>query len=109
MVQRRPAVRVQSVQVGVAVRDDGIQCDAFLGLCGEHGLVDGGLARDTLPVVDELATVDEVFEVLVIALMRGIVKVLEHAAGELVSADLEWPLPVVSVDRIGAHIDHVAA
>ena len=43
-----------------------------------------------------------------VTLVSCIVQILKHATGELVSADLEWTLSVISMNWICTHVDHVA-
>ena len=69
VVQGCPAIRVQRVKVGVAISDDSIQSYAFLRFFGEDGLVDGSLAGDAHPIVDQLTAVYQVLEILMVALV----------------------------------------
>ena len=73
MMKCRPTVRVQGVQVCVAICDDSIESDLLLRLARQDSLVDGRLARDALAFIDELATIHQVLQILMITLVRRIV------------------------------------
>ena len=108
MVQGCPAVRVQRVEVGVAISDDSIQRNAFLRSLGEDGLVDGSLTSDAHSIVDQLTAVYQVLEVLMVALVGRSVQILQDCTRVLVSADLERSLSVAIVYWIGTHVHHVS-
>ena len=80
MVKGCPTIRVQRVQVGIAVSDDCIQRDSFLRLCRKHSLVDGSFPCDALPIIDSVTAVDEILQVLMITLVCRIVQILQHVS-----------------------------
>ena len=107
-MQGCPAVRVQRVEVGVAICDDSIQRYAFLRSLGEDSLVDGSLAGDAHSIVDQLSAVDQVFEVLMIALMGRSVQILKDSTRVFISTDLERSLSVAVVYWVGTHVHHIS-
>ena len=109
MVEGRPTIGVQGVQICVAICDDRIQGDLLLWLARQDSLVDRRLTSDALAIVDEFATIHQVLQVLVITLVRRVIQVLKHAAGELVSTNLKWTLSVIRMDWVSAHVHHVSA
>ena len=71
--------------------------------------MDRCLTRDALAIVDEFSAIHQVLHVLMITLVRRVIQVLQHAAGELVSTDLKRTLSVIGMDRIRTHVHHVSA
>ena len=109
VVQRRPPVRVDVVHVRVAVLDDSLECVGLVLLLGaQHGLVDRCLAKDAHPVVDLVAAVHQVPQVLRVRLGGGLVQVLYDAPRELIFADFERVLREGGRPRLGAEPDQGA-
>lgn len=88
MVERGPSVRVQGIQVCIAISDDGAESDTFLRLRREDDFVDRSLTSDTHPFINQLSAVDEVLQVLMVAFVGGIIKVLKDATCELITTHL---------------------
>ena len=94
VVQGAPPIRIQVVDVGVAIFNDALEGVLFcLGLfVRENHFVDRCFSSDALTVVDTAATVDEVLDVFTVGLLRGFIQVLENIARELILAHVERPL-----------------
>ena len=106
-MESSPTIGIQSIKVRVTVCNDGIQRKLFLGFSRKDNLVDRGFSCDALSIVDRFTTVDEILQVLVIALKRCHVQSLEDTASELVLANLQGSLTEILVNGICTHIDHV--
>ena len=63
---------------------------------------------NSYPIVDLVTAVDQVFEVLMIALICSFVQILKHITGKLISAHFERPCMIIFMDSICTHVDHVA-
>ena len=103
VVQGAPPIRIQVVDVGVAIFNDALEGVLFcLGLfVRENHFVDRCFSSDALTVVDTAATVDEVLDVFTVGLLRGFIQVLENIARELILAHVERPLSESSRERLG--------
>jgi len=71
-VKCSPPIRIKDVQVSITL-DDSAQCICFVGVYGEHNFMNWSFASDREPVVDFLATVDQVLQVFRVCLDRGLV------------------------------------
>lgn len=109
MVQGCPSIGVQSVKVRVAVRDNGIKSDALLRLARQDSFVDRSFTCDAHPIIDPVAAVNQVLDILMVTLMGCLIEVLEHRASKLIFRDLKGSLSVVRMDGISTHINHESA
>ncbi len=93
VMQGGPPVGVHVVQVCLALNDgmEGLLLGGLLQL-RENCLVNWSLTENAHLVIDLIATVDKMLEVLDICLICGIVKVLKDTASELILAHLERSL-----------------
>ena len=90
MVQRCPTVRVDIVDVSVAVFDDCLERISLLFFMRtEHRLVDWSFTKDAHSVIDLVTAIDQISQVLRIGLRGGLIQILNHVSGILVLADLE--------------------
>ena len=90
MMQWAPSIGVKDVDIGIAIVYDGTKGILLLLLWREDGLMDWRLAKDAHLMVDLVATVDKVFDILGVGLGGSLVEVLKDAPGVLVLADLKW-------------------
>jgi hypothetical protein len=93
VMQGGPPVGIHVIQVGLAL-NDGMQGLLLGGLLKlrENCLVNWSLTENAHLVIDLIATVDKMLEVLDIRLIRSVIKVLKDTASELILAHLEWSL-----------------
>lgn len=92
VVERRPAVRVNRIDVTVALLDDGQErLWLFLDYGGEDGLVDWSLIKNTFPIVNLVAAIHKVLDVFFICLTGSLIQVLNHISGKFIFAHIEWP------------------
>jgi len=70
--------------------------------------VDRSFAGNAHSFVDKLTAIDEIFNILMVALVSSLVQVLQHRSGELIFANFEGSLSEVDTDGVSAHLDHKA-
>lgn len=87
-----PAVRVDVVDIGVAVLNDRLKCLRLLLFITQHCFVDGRFSENRHAVVDLIAAIDQVPQVLRVRLRRCFIQILNDTARKLILTDLEWVL-----------------
>ena len=108
VMQRGPAIGVDIVYISVAVLEDGLESVALALLVGaEYSLVDGSFTENAGSLIDFVATIDQVPQVLGICLCSRHIQILHHISGELILADLQWILSKGSRSGLSAESDQV--
>ena len=108
VMQRGPAIRVDIVDISVAVFKNGLESVTLALLVrAEHSLVDGSFTENAGSLIDFITTIDQVPQVLGICLCSRHIQILHHVSGELILADLQWILSKGSRSGLSAESDQV--
>ena len=109
----RPAIRVNVVDVSVAIIDDRPQCLWLLLFIGEHGLVDWGFTENGFTIINLAPTINKVLNIAIVCLVGSLIQILQHVACKFILAHVEWSLSKGSRGRLssfllqeGAHLEN---
>ena len=89
MVQRGPPIGVDIVHISMTFLNNCLQSVRFLLLWAQYGFVDRRLSENAASIIDFVATVDEIPQVIGVGLRGCIVQILNHVSSEFVLANLE--------------------
>ena len=89
VVQRRPAIGVDVVNVGMAVLNYCLKRLGFIFFWAEDSLVDGSFTKDAHSLINLVTAVDQVPQVLRVSLGCSFIQILDNVTSEFVLANLE--------------------
>lgn len=89
MMERRPAIWIHIIYVGVAIFDNWLQCLLFVATFWKNCLVDGSFSENALSIINFAATVDQVLNVSLVSFTSCFVKILENVPREFVLAHIQ--------------------